>query len=159
MKAWKVIFATLVIFSAGLVVGGLVMKKISPASPSATRPANGNPGQFRLQSLLHRMDRELALTADQHAQIEKIISVSQDRTREIWKPVSVEMGKETTSACEQIREVLTPEQQAKFDTLSKARPERGDRGERGDHGDHGKRRGPHDNGPDAPTNAPPADGN
>lgn len=97
------------------------------------------------------MDRELALTPDQDAQIKKIISGSQERTREMWKPVSEEMSKESASTCQQIRELLTPDQQAKFDILSVSRGERGDHGDRGDRGDHGKRHGPHDS-DGGPTN-------
>jgi Spy/CpxP family protein refolding chaperone len=146
VKAWKVILATLAIFCAGLVVGGLVEKRIA-ATATPALVSTPRSGQTRLQSLLRRMDRELALTADQHAQIEKIISGSQEHTRELYKPVALEMSKQTASACEQIREVLTPEQQTKFDTLSKTRAERGghgDRDGRGDHDDHGKHRDPHD---------------
>jgi Spy/CpxP family protein refolding chaperone len=157
VKAWKVILATLVIFCAGLVVGGLVEKRIAANSPPAP-VASSRPGQTRLTSLLHRMDRELALTSDQHAQIEKIISTSQEHTRELYKPVALEMSKQTASACEQIREVLTPDQQAKFDTLSKTRTERGGRGDHdgwGDHDDHGKRRDSHDFDLGAATNSTP----
>ncbi len=154
MKAWKVIFATLVIFCAGLVVGGLVVRKISTVPPATNGPS-GNPGQYHLQSLLKRMDRELALTPEQDAQIKKIISTSQERTRELWKPVAQKLNTETVSACEQIREVLTPDQQAKFDVISKSRAERGNRGDHGDRGDrdeHDKRRGDRDFGPDGATN-------
>ena len=133
MSAWKVILATLVIFATGIVVGGLLVNKAGVASPSASQPARPpgmNPGQFGLQSLLHRMDRELALTSDQHEQIQKIIAASQDRTGELWKPVSQELSKETTAACEQIRGVLTPEQQTKFDEMLARMKERGEHGPR-----------------------------
>lgn len=149
--------AVLVIFCAGLVVGGLVEKRIAVTAPPAP-VANSRPGQTRLQTLLRRMDRELALTADQHAQIEKIISTSQEHTRELYKPVALEMSKQTASACEQIREVLTPEQQAKFDTLSKTRAERsghGDHDGRGDHDEHGKRHDSHDFDLGGATNSTP----
>jgi Spy/CpxP family protein refolding chaperone len=157
VKAWKVILAILVIFCAGLVVGGLVEKRIAATAPPAP-VANSRPGQTRLQSLLRRMDRELALTADQHAQIEKIISTSQEHTRELYKPVALEMNKQTASACEQIREVLTPDQQAKFDTLSRTRAERsghGDHDGRGDHDEHGKHRDSHDFDLGGATNSSP----
>ena len=153
MSAWKVIFATLVIFAAGLVVGGLVVHEIGVVNPAATRtapPLNANPSQFRLQLLLHRMDRELALTPDQDSQIRKIIASSQDRTTRLWKPVVVEMDKQTQDTCEQIRAVLTPEQQAKFDAFPKMRPP--DFGERGERGERGWRRGPPGGFPGGPSN-------
>jgi Spy/CpxP family protein refolding chaperone len=159
VKAWKAILAILVIFCAGLVVGSLVMKRISAASPAAALPAGsrtGAPGQYHLQTLLKRMDRELALTPEQDAQIKQIISASQERSRELWKPVAQAMSTETASACEQIREVLTPEQQEKFDVLSKSRPERGGRSDHGDRGDRDgrdKHRGDWDLGTNNTTNA------
>jgi Spy/CpxP family protein refolding chaperone len=142
VKAWKVILATLVIFCAGLVVGGLVEKRIAAA---ATPPpvSNSRAGQTRLTTLLRRMDRELALTSEQHAQIEKIISACQEKTRELYKPVALEMNSQTASACQQIRELLTPDQQVKFDALSKTRSQRGEHGDRGDRGDHDGDRGKH----------------
>lgn len=154
MKAWKVILATVVIFCAGLVVGGLVVKQMTVPAPAPM----SRPGQTRLQTLLRRMDRELALTADQHAQIEKIVSSSQEKTRDLWKPVSLEVNKQTTSACAQIRDLLTPEQQAKFDTLSKTRAPRGEHGDRGDHDEfdgRGKHHDGHGFNPDGMTNPVP----
>ena len=134
MNTWKVIFATLVIFVTGVVVGGLVVNKTAVTSPTASKPSGpggGNPGQFRLQMLQRRMDRELALTPDQDDQIHKIIAASQDRVGTLWKPVAQEVSKETQDTCDQIRAVLTPDQQAKFDAFSKTHPpEFGERGER-----------------------------
>ena len=133
MNTWKVILATLVIFTAGLVVGGLFVKRTSASpNPTAARPPGMNPGQFRLQALRHYMVKELNLTPEQDAQIDKIISASQSRTQELWTPVQASVRKETEDACDQIRAVLTPEQQTKFDARSKEHPgERGERGERG----------------------------
>jgi Spy/CpxP family protein refolding chaperone len=149
MKAWKVICATLVIFCAGFVAGGLVVRQLS--APAAPPPAMWS-GQTRLQTLLHRMDRELALTPEQHDQVEKIVAASQEKMREASRPVSLEARKETASACAQIRAVLTPDQQVKFDTLSKSRSSRGDRGDRDDHDGRAKHRGDHDFDADGVTN-------
>jgi Spy/CpxP family protein refolding chaperone len=155
VKAWKVILATLVIFCAGLVVGGLVEKRIAAAAPPPA-VASSRPGQTRLTSLLRRMDRELALTSEQHAQIEKIVSACQEKTRELYKPVALEMSSQTAAACQQIRDLLTPDQQTKFDTLSKTRSQRGEHGDRGDHdGDHGKHHDGRDFDPEGATNPSP----
>jgi hypothetical protein len=88
VKAWKVICATLVIFCAGFVAGGLVVRELT--APAAPPPATWT-GQTRLQTLLRRMDRELALTPEQHDQVEKIISTSQEKMREVSRPVSTEI--------------------------------------------------------------------
>lgn len=154
MNNWRVILATLVIFAAGVVVGGLAVKKSGAIAATTAKTAaapGGNPGAFRLQSLLHRMDRELALTPDQHAQIEKIIATSQTHTRDLWTPVAQQMKDETQKACDQIRDVLTPDQQTKFDALSKGPPP----GEFGERGERGRRRGG-PGGPGGPfSNFPP----
>jgi hypothetical protein len=142
VNAWKVILATLVIFGAGLVVGGLVVSHSDRLHAATSKPANtnspANPSQFRLHELLRRMDRELALTPEQHEHIEKIMAESQERTQALWKPIAKEMSRETQSVCEAIREQLTPEQRRKFDAFSRQRQE---------HNRH-----PH------PTNAPSLDG-
>lgn len=127
MNPWKVIFATLVIFGAGLVVGGLVGNRTARIDATAAKPVNvqaSNPSQNRLRELLRRMDRELELTPEQHAHIEKIIATSQERTQKLWSPIAQEMHHETQKVCEEIRDELTPEQKTKFDTFSKMRPER-----------------------------------
>jgi Spy/CpxP family protein refolding chaperone len=141
VKAWKVICATLVIFCAGFVAGGLVVRELT--APAAPPPATWT-GQTRLQTLLRRMDRELALTPEQHDQVEKIISTSQEKMREVSRPVSLEARKETTSACAQIRAVLTPDQQVKFNALSKTRSSRNDHGDHDDFDGRGKHHGDHD---------------
>jgi hypothetical protein len=147
VSTWKIILATLVIFATGLVVGGLVVNRMSNRNSDlvspGSRPAGlqtANPGQMRLQTLLRRMDRELALTPEQHEKVQSIISVSQQRTSDFWKPVAQQMNKETQDACEEIRGVLTPEQQSKFDAFPKTRPT--DFGERGERGGWGRGRGP-----------------
>lgn len=127
MNPWKVIFATLVIFGAGLVVGGLVGSRTARIDAAAAKPAGvqaSNPSQNRLRELLRRMDRELELTPEQHGHIEKIIAASQERTQKLWSPIAQEMHHETQKVCEEIREELTPEQKTKFDTFSKQRTER-----------------------------------
>jgi len=142
VRIWKVILATLVIFGAGFVAGNLLGRRTEPAGAPGTRTANSqnlSPGQFRLQQLERRMDRELGLTAEQHERIHKIISASLERTRELWKPVTQEVGRETQKVCDEIRNELTPEQQAKYDTFAKERPDHGERG--GDRGG-GRRRPP-----------------
>ncbi len=149
MSTWKVIFATLVIFATGLVIGGLVVDRAGVTAPAVTKAGpNGNNGQFRLQSLQslqRRMDRELGLTPEQDDQIKKIIAASQEHVGEVWKPVADAVAKETQDACDQIRAVLTPEQRAKFDSLP-----RGGRGDFGERGERGWHRGP--GGPGGPTN-------
>jgi len=128
---WKVILATLVIFGAGVITGGLLVghaDHLNLVNAAPPKPINlpggggGNPWQARSIQLLRRMDRELNLTPEQHATIENYIAVSQERTKDLWKPISQQMGKEMRRVRGLIREELTPEQQVKFDELIKPHP-------------------------------------
>ncbi|HEX4645442.1 MAG TPA: hypothetical protein VH598_07510 [Verrucomicrobiae bacterium] len=128
MNPWKVILATLVIFGTGVITGGLLVthaynntKPNRPSPPAARVPAV-TPWQVRLQNLLHRMDAQLYLTPEQRAQIEQIISDSQERTKALWKPIAPQMGREMQHVRDEIRDALTPEQRKKFDDLTQPRP-------------------------------------
>jgi Spy/CpxP family protein refolding chaperone len=130
VKIWKVILATLVIFGAGVITGGLLVNHVvslktirdkkGTKSASATTQAV-TPWQQRNRDLLRRMDRELNLTPEQHDQMEKILLESQERTKILWKPIAPQMTKETQMVHERMRDQLTPEQRKKFDDLVKPR--------------------------------------
>ena len=121
MNIWKVILATTVIFAAGVVTGGLLVHKAervrSPQRQTASR-VQGPAAGFRLE-LLRRMERELDLTPDQRQRIDKILEESQDRSRALMEPVTPQLREEVKRAKAEFREVLTPGQQATFDTLLK----------------------------------------
>ncbi len=136
MNAWKVIAATLVIFIAGVVTGGLLVSKHfrvarQSAECSTTsrhlsitqiqRRLRANPWLLKNRELLRRMDRELDLTPDQHAHIEAVIAASQERTKALWKPIAPQMNKELQLVHGEIRGLLTPDQQKKFDDFPKPR--------------------------------------
>jgi Spy/CpxP family protein refolding chaperone len=117
VNTWRVILATLVLFGAGVVTGGLLVQHsfearlARPRQPGSSRPTTSSPGGMRYE-FLRRMGRDLDLTADQRERIDKILSQSQEQTRKILR----EESQKTKAA---FREVLTPEQQAKFDDLIK----------------------------------------
>jgi Spy/CpxP family protein refolding chaperone len=133
VNSWKVILATLVIFGAGVVTGGLLVSYAVRANTSAQpRPqpqfasqgqAQGlTPWQIRNRELVRRMDRELDLTSAQRDRIEKIIADSQERTKGLWKPIVPQMAREMQHVNAQIRDELTSDQQKKFDDIFKQRP-------------------------------------
>ncbi len=136
MNFWKVILATIVIYGAGVMTGGLLVNHVDrsrfrpahrPDSPAAAVNANSPtnaPGQPASKSpprlpemlskqFLQRLDEELHLSADQHSAIQKIITDSQNLMR-----------KTITDARLEIREQLTPEQRNQFDDLVKRPPRR-----------------------------------
>lgn len=133
MNNWKVIFATAVIFGAGVITGGLLVNYVQHSHPKAAprRAANAaeahssvssvtnqaprtadapKPRQPELLSkqFLQRLDEELHLAPDQHEAIQKIITEGQNQMRKVIQDARLE-----------IREVLTPEQQRGFDGLVK----------------------------------------
>lgn len=134
MSVWKVILATFVIFSTGAITGTLVARKASPVTSDAVgqqgstnRPSQSfRPDRRMRRDFMERFGEELALTDDQSAEIESILSQSQERTRELWEQVAPKMRDEFKATQDAIHGVLTPEQQARFEELMKKR-RRGDR--------------------------------
>lgn len=149
MNTWKVILATLVIFVAGVVTGGLLVSYADRAQQKNRRflprdnvrlPANANHSplgsprepQTRLPNLLQnrmprgvsmeflqKLDSEVRLTPEQRERIEKIIADGQLRNKELWERVAPEMRREIAETQKLIREELTPEQRVRFEELMK----------------------------------------
>ena len=138
MNTWKVILATLVIFGAGVMTGGLLVgysdrswgrPPHQPPSVDAQHGTLGTPNagpahETRLppppnaplrKDFVERLNRELKLNPEQHERIEKIVSEGQERTRELWR-------EEWSGTRQKIRNELTPEQQTRFEQLFKSRP-------------------------------------
>jgi len=124
VNTWKVIFATVIIFGAGVVTGGLLVK-YSVQTPS--RPQHGqanravqpiSAGGIRIE-FLRRVERDLNLTPDQREQIDKIITASQERSKKLMEPIQPKIREELQQTREQFRAVLNPEQKIRFDELLK----------------------------------------
>lgn len=126
MNTWKVIFATIVIFGAGVVTGALVVKYSAQTPVHQSR--QGSSGGNRIQPIsaggiriefLRRVERDLNLTPDQREQIDKIISASQERSKKLMEPIQPKIREELQQTKEQFRAVLNPEQKIRFDELLK----------------------------------------
>jgi hypothetical protein len=125
VNTWKVIFATLVIFGAGIVTGALVVNFSHHFNqPVAVAPATTNAVASRTEvavqqqtDLLHRMDRQLGLTAEQHKKLEKVLKESQRRTKVIRDQISPHLREEVDRVRREFMAELTPEQQKKFEIL------------------------------------------
>jgi hypothetical protein len=132
---WKVIFATAVIFGAGVVTGGLLVNHVErshprnphhsePPAPAANAGSQTNlqnppaPRMPRLPEILNRqflqrLDEELHLTLEQREAVQKIITEGQNQ-----------MHKTIQDARLEIREQLLPEQRMMFDEMVKRQPRR-----------------------------------
>ncbi len=116
----------MVIFAAGVVTGGLLVRHVQgvdgsrrqrpPGSPRLGQPIS--PGGMRLE-FLRRIQKDLDLTSEQRERIDKILKESQEHARKIMEPVAPEMRLELQRTRQEFRDVLTPEQQARFDQLLK----------------------------------------
>jgi hypothetical protein len=151
---WKVILATIVIFGAGVITGGLLVDHVQrqprhrtvetppPPGTPVTLPLPLRPDVLNKQ-FVEQLDDKLGLSPDQKQKIQKIIAQGQQNTRDLWKLVSPQFRALMQDTRQQIREVLTPEQRKQFEALMKQ-----------------QRRPPPTNAPplqiSAPTNIPPA---
>jgi len=141
---WKVILATVVIFGAGVVTGGLLVNHIfhsrskpqrHPQDNVAVRAStNSLPAQNQAEVPMPRMAKEmgkqfvqklnekLKLTPEQLVKIEKIVLAGQDRNHEIWTNVAPKIHAVMQDVNQQIRAELTPEQLVSFEELLKHPP-------------------------------------
>ena len=142
MNTWKVILATLVIFGAGVITGGLLVSHSDNVLRHARKPSVGEAPRHNSQApapvrdmrpllapnfllrkdFLERLERELKLSGEQRERIEKIIGEGQERIKEIFKKIEPEVRGELAETRKKIRAELTPEQQALFTELLKRRP-------------------------------------
>ena len=104
MSTWKVILATLVIYTAGLFSGGLAIRWLQPARFEPVTPA------LLREEFVRRMATEVKLTPEQRQRILKSVRESQDRVKELYNLISPEMTEEMQVIRETIRSELTPEQ-------------------------------------------------
>lgn len=118
MNVWKVIFAALVIFAAGVVTGGLTVRlKHASVSPPTAQP---NLGPLRQRGeLLDRMQRQLYLNPTQREHVEQILRESHDRMKQLWDSIAPQAQEEHRRVNEKIRAELDPEQQIKFEEMLK----------------------------------------
>ena len=68
---------------------------------------------------LQKLNAEVHLTAGQHERIEQIITDGQARNKELLERITPELRREMAETQKRIREILTPEQYARFEELMK----------------------------------------
>lgn len=127
VNPWKIIAASLVIFAAGVVTGGLtvtlgarLMERGEFRARSAP-PGSAERLESQQRELLRRMERQLDLSPDQREQARGILKDSQEDLRRAWENVHPVTQQQLRQTRARLREVLNPEQQQKFDESFKAR--------------------------------------
>lgn len=139
MNYWKVILATVVIFGAGVLTGGLLVNFVDhshpktvhrPSSPGtnavvqaggASQPKPARSPEILSRQMVEQLNDELRLTAEQRKAIEDIIAESQGQMHKVVQAVR-------QGAREKIRDQLDPGQQKKFDELMKRAQKRSQNG-------------------------------
>ncbi|MDB6030935.1 MAG: motif protein [Verrucomicrobiales bacterium] len=122
MSPWKVILATLVIFTAGLFTGAVGVQYLS--TPLARfRPGPDNPFQpwMLRDQFVKYLGNQMDLSPDQRERISAIVHDSQQRTQILTGLIEPEMREELRNTREAIRQVLTPAQREQYDEILKKR--------------------------------------
>lgn len=143
MNTWKIILATLVIFGAGVITGGMLVtysdnvqrhqrrQMLAEVQRLAPRTNNNAARDLRVplppnlilrKDFLERLDRELKLKAGQHERIEKLIGEGQERIKELCQKIEPQVHEELAETREKIRAELTTEQQPLFTEIFKRKP-------------------------------------
>jgi hypothetical protein len=142
---WKVILATVVIFGAGVVTGGLLVNYVnhphakilhrSQAADAARSPENHTqPRMTEIplprfaekmgKQFVQELNDKLHLTQGQCQKIEQIICDGQERNHALWTNVAPKMRSVIQEVNRQIRGELTPEQQRLYEELLRHPPRR-----------------------------------
>ena len=85
------------------------------------------PGRrdFGSGRIVDRLNKELRLTPDQKAQVQKIVDSHRGRIESLMAPVRPEIRKELDATNAEIKTVLTPDQKAQFEKMLLRMPHRG----------------------------------
>jgi len=145
MKRITALAAVFSLFVVGVLVGGFAVH-LYYAKEQRGRGDRGD--RFHAERFIERLERELALTAEQRARIDEILQRARVESDELHREMVPRVRGHMQQTRAQIRGVLTPQQQEKFDALHERYRERAEhfllgRGQR--------RHGP-------PRRAPPPDG-
>ena len=125
MNNWKIILATVVIFAAGVITGGVLVNRTLRANPPVAAKPNLPVGPLpwmARREFLFQLQRELEITPDQHLRIERTIHESQERFGELFRLIAPETQEEMKVLREAIRKELTPQQQREFEEFLRQRP-------------------------------------
>ncbi len=118
------------LLAVAFVVGGLAGGAVERVRAVKSAPAFGPPAGammrpgFGREGELPPMFLRLDLTEEQRARIQEILEESRPRTEALMEEMMPRLKAETDSVRERIREVLTPEQAAKLDSIMENFPGR-----------------------------------
>jgi hypothetical protein len=115
-----VVLATVVIFAAGVVTGGLLVRRTNRTQAGLA----GQPfwGRFEMvRRAVDEMDRRGRLMPEQRARIDGIIRDSQEMIADYFNILEPDVQQVFRKMRENIREQLTPEQRRQYEELTARR--------------------------------------
>jgi hypothetical protein len=125
-RVWFALFVLAVFClggAAGLILGRRMERADRFDRPDG-RPAFGRggprgpgPGGPPPQVLLERLSRDLDLTTDQRTQLDVVLRASRDRVEQFQRDVRGRFDEEQRSLHEEIRKILTPDQESRFERI------------------------------------------
>lgn len=113
MNSWKVILATIVIYGAGVMTGGLLVNHVDHQNAPRRELSRPRAPEIWRREFVSHLDKALKLTPEQHAAIQRIVRDGQNSMHRTMQETRLK-----------IRAQLTPEQQRKFDELWRHPPHR-----------------------------------
>jgi periplasmic protein CpxP/Spy len=107
--------------AAALSLAGLVyLQAKEPGEHTLKHDGPGGPHHMVMENPLEHLSKDLNLTEDQKAKVQPIIDQTKPQLAAIHKEAMEKMHALLESTGAQIRPLLTPEQQVKYDAMKKA---------------------------------------
>ena len=118
VRVWFSIFV-LVVFCTGLAAGIVIGRRMGPAGGRSGPPFGRTFGEDgrpqRQERLIDRLAQELELSNEQRTKVDAILSERRSRLQQLNRDVIARAEGERRDMQAEIRKVLTPEQQERFD--------------------------------------------
>jgi Spy/CpxP family protein refolding chaperone len=107
--------------AVGLALASLVYLQAKEPGEHGPKPEHGpGPHHMMMENPFDHLTKDLSLTDDQKTKVQPIIDQTKPQMAAIHKEAMEKMHALLESAGAQIRPLLTPEQQVKFDAMKKA---------------------------------------
>lgn len=126
MRVWFSLFV-LAVFCLGLASGMVIGRRMigPPGQPFGAGfggPLGRSRGGPPPERLVERLTSELQLNAEQRTQIDAILKARRQRLDDLQHDVHARFEREQQELRDDIRKILTPEQQQQFDKLMQDEP-------------------------------------
>ena len=129
VSSWKIIIATLVIYTAGLITGTF-LNDLRPVKDRPQSRRDPMPRGPRMNDFIQRFGSRLDLTVTQKTNITQILKSSQQRMDALMQQMHPKIAEEFSLVNSKIKGHLTEKQATQFEALMKTRRNQGPGGPR-----------------------------